>query len=234
VPTLRTASDALRVATAALTAALALATAGCVAARTATPVDQAPGDTRVQLAQLTVASPGSMRGYSRARFPHWRETGKNCDVRDEVLRRDGQGVKLNGCNVVDGVWLSPYDNRTYTDPQSVDIDHMVPLANAWRSGAAAWTDERREEFANDLRRPQLRAVSRSANRAKGDQDPSQWKPADKRYWCRYAQDWVAVKAYWQLTVTTAEKTALTRMLETCEWPSHSTAPPTSSPAPVGS
>ncbi|HEU4426076.1 MAG TPA: HNH endonuclease family protein [Pilimelia sp.] len=199
----------------------------------APPIDQAPVDSRAQLAQLTVSSPGSMRGYSRARFPHWRESGPNCNVRDEVLQRDGENVKLRGCNVVEGVWLSPYDNRSYTDPQAVDIDHVVPLANAWRSGAATWTDDRRKEFANDMRRPELRAVSRTSNRAKGDQDPSQWKPPYERYWCRYAQDWVAVKTYWRLTVTVAEKSALTTMLETCQWPSQSNSPRTSSPARAG-
>ena len=218
---LRTPDRIFRLAAAALAAALALTAAGCVPVDTTAPLTQAPGDTRQQLAQLTVAKPGSMRGYSRERFPHWRETGRNCNVRDEVLRRDGTGVKLSGCNVVAGVWLSLYDDRTFTDPALVDVDHMVPLANAWRSGAAKWSEEQREEFANDLDRPQLRAVSQAANRAKGDQDPSQWKPQNRRYWCRYAQDWVVVKLHWRLTVTSTEKTALTKMLETCEWPTKS-------------
>ena len=170
------------------------------------------------LGELVVARSGSMRGYSRDRFPHWRDTGANCDVRDSVLRRDGTSIRLKGCNVVAGRWSSPYDGRTYADPSDVDIDHVVPLANAWRSGADAWTDDKRGDFANDLVRPQLRAVSLSSNRAKGDQDPSQWKPLNHDFWCEYAQDWIAVKHYWRLTVTTAEKTALTDMLETCTWP----------------
>jgi len=218
---LRTPGRISRLAAAALAAALALAAAGCAPVDSPSPLTQAPGDTRQQLAQLTVAKAGSMRGYSRERFPHWRETGRNCNVRDEVLRRDGTGIKLSGCNVVGGSWLSLYDNRTFTDPQSLDVDHMVPLANAWRSGAAGWTERQREDFANDLDRPQLRAVSQTANRAKGDQDPSQWKPPNRRYWCRYAQDWIVVKLHWRLTITSTEKAALTKMLETCEWPTKS-------------
>jgi hypothetical protein len=205
-----------------LVAALALGVAGCVP----TPGDATPAIdpaiSRQQLAELKVAKAGSMRGYSRSRFPHWDRTGENCNVRDSVLRRDGEGVELRGCNVVDGRWHSVYDDRAVTDPAMVDIDHMVPLANAWRSGASGWTDDRREQFANDLTRPQLIAVSRASNRAKGDQDPSQWKPPDRTYWCRYAQEWIAVKHYWRLSVTSAEKTALTRMLETCRWPSKAT------------
>ena len=167
------------------------------------------------LGQLTVASAGSMRNYSRDRFPHWRKEGRNCDVRDTVLQRDGTNVKLDGCNVVGGRWQSVYDNRTLSDPREVDIDHMVPLANAWRSGADEWDDAKRADFANDLTRPQLFAVSASANRSKGDQDPAQWKPPNRDYWCEYAQDWITVKHFWRLSVTTAEKVTLTDMLERC-------------------
>jgi hypothetical protein len=156
-----------------------------------------------------------MRGYSREKFPHWRDTGENCDVRDTVLKRDGERVKYSGCNVVAGTWTSRYDGKVLESPTKVDIDHMVPLANAWRSGASAWSTDEREDFANDLDRPQLTAVSQTSNRAKGDQDPSTWKPAERDSWCGYAVDWIEVKTYWRLTVTSAEKDALTDMLETC-------------------
>ncbi|MEH1165831.1 HNH endonuclease family protein [Micromonospora sp. CPCC 205539] len=209
-----------RAAVAALAAALTLGVAGCV------PPDEpgaAPpsgggngsGNAVQQLGQLTVATAGSMKGYSREHFPHWRNTGKNCDVRDSILQRDGKDVKLSGCNVVGGRWESVYDGRVANDPSEVDIDHMVPLANAWRSGADEWDDAKRGDFANDTTRPQLFAVSATSNRAKGDQDPSQWKPANRSYWCQYAQHWVTVKHHWRLTITPAEKAALTDMLEGC-------------------
>ncbi|MEV6630060.1 HNH endonuclease family protein [Actinoplanes sp. NPDC051470] len=167
------------------------------------------------LAGLNEAKAGSMRGYTRDEFPHWRDTGKNCDVRDSVLKRDGRKVKFSGCNVVGGTWTSSYDGKVLTKPTLVDIDHMVPLANAWRSGAAAWTKDRRGDFANDLERPQLVAVSQTSNRGKGDQDPSTWKPSVKAEWCGYAGDWITVKSYWKLTVTSAEKKALSTMLKEC-------------------
>lgn len=173
------------------------------------------GDSVRLLGQLTVAKSGSMRGYSRERFPHWRDAGRNCDVRDTVLKRDGKNIKLSGCNVVGGKWVSGYDGRSFSDPSDVDIDHMVPLANAWRSGADKWNDDRRGDFANDLTRPQLRAVSATSNRSKGDQDPSQWRPSNRNIWCGYAVDWIAVKHFWQLRITTAEKAALSDMLDTC-------------------
>ena len=90
-----------------------------------------------ELDKLEIGKPASMKGYSREKFPHWKSTGKNCDVRDSVLKRDGTKVKLSGCNVVAGTWKSVYDDKTLTSPGQADIDHVVPLANAWRSGAAS-------------------------------------------------------------------------------------------------
>ena len=201
-----------------LTATLALTGCEVVDAEPTSPQPQgtaSSGDARKQLDTLKVAKAGSMARYSRDRFPHWRDTGSNCDVRDDVLKRDGDKVKFSGCNVVAGTWKSLYDDQVLNSPTKVDIDHMVPLANAWRSGAAKWDDDKRGDFANDMDRPQLIAVSASSNRSKGDQDPSTWKPTARDSWCVYAQDWIAVKDHWELTVTTAEKEALLDMLESC-------------------
>jgi Protein of unknown function (DUF1524) len=206
-----------------LAATLALATA-CTETPLTSP--SGPGDllptnavgaaeARTSLAALTVAAWQPMTGYSRDRFPHWRKAGANCDVRDAVLKRDGKNVQLDGCNVTGGSWYSWYDAKTYTELTKVDIDHMVPLANAWRSGADKWTDAKRSDFANDMERPQLFAVAASANRSKGDQDPSTWKPTNPGAWCDYARDWITVKAYWKLTVTAKEKDALAEMLNSC-------------------
>jgi hypothetical protein len=204
-----------RLGAAALAAVLALGGAGCVPQPPAPAPIVDPAASRRQLDDLKVARPASMRGYERELFPHWATTGENCDVRDSVLRRDGHEIRLRGCNVVGGRWLSPYDGLTVASVSAVDIDHMVPLGNAWRSGASRWTQQRRAAFANDLVRPQLMAVTRASNRSKGDRDPAEWKPPSRTYWCRYAQDWIAVKHHWRLTVIAGEKIALIRMLETC-------------------
>ncbi len=169
-----------------------------------------------ELHDLSVDAGLSMAGYSRTKFHIWASQGGGCDTRDAVLKRDGKGVKTTAdCKIVDGTWTSPYNRKSYSDPQAMDIDHLVPLGNAWLSGAKDWNDDQRKAFANDLTRPQLLAVDLSDNRAKGDQDPSQWKPPNHDFWCTYAEDWVTVKSYWKLSVTSAEKSALTDMLETC-------------------
>jgi hypothetical protein len=176
-----------------------------------------PAGAAAALEQLTVAANGSMAGYSRDKFTHWTGQGDGCDTRDVVLKRDGKDVKADAeCKITSGAWYSPYDDKNVTDPKALDIDHMIPLAAGWRSGASKWTDEQRKQFANDLTRPQLFAVTLQSNRSKGDQDPSTWKPPNKSYWCTYSQNWVTVKSFYKLTVTTAEKSALTDMLATCK------------------
>ncbi|WP_237536622.1 HNH endonuclease family protein [Streptomyces sp. SID5785] len=171
---------------------------------------------RQQLTTLKVAAHGSMSGYSRDRFPHWAEQGDDCNTRETVLARDGKDVERDGeCRAVSGTWVSVYDDKKFTSASGLDIDHTVPLANAWRSGASKWTQEQRKAFANDLTHPQLLSVSAGSNRSKGDQGPDEWQPPAKAYWCSYARSWVSVKATYALTVTEAEKTTLTEMLDTC-------------------
>ncbi|KAB8164288.1 DUF1524 domain-containing protein [Streptomyces sp. 3MP-14] len=170
---------------------------------------------REQLAALTVAEPASMEGYSRDRFPHW-STEDGCTVRQQVLQRDGEEVRVgDDCQPTSGTWLSPYDNVTVTEAGEVDIDHMVPLANAWRSGADEWSDDEREVFANDLTRPQLLAVTARSNREKGDQGPDTWVPEADAFHCVYGRAWTAVKHHYELTVTEAERDTLTELLDTC-------------------
>ena len=123
--------------------------------------------------------------------------------------------RIGGCAVASGRWLDPYTDATYTSPGELDIDHVVPLANAWVSGASTWSPQQRISFANDLDTPELVAVSFVVNRSKGDRSPDEWKPPNQGDWCVYAKAWVSVKAKWHLTVTAAEKAALASMLFAC-------------------
>lgn len=198
-------------------AALAL-TFGSVSPALATP-DNIPTltEARAHLAALTVRAEGSMTGYSRDKFPHWTTpSGTTCNTRESVLKRDGTNVVTDAsCAATRGSWFSPYDGATWTAASDVDIDHIVPLAEAWRSGASSWAQSKRQQFANDMTRPQLIAVTDNVNQAKGDQDPSRWVPSVQSYRCTYAKMWVSTKDYYDLTVQQSEKDALTAMLGTC-------------------
>ncbi|RJQ76546.1 HNH endonuclease [Pseudonocardiaceae bacterium YIM PH 21723] len=165
---------------------------------------------------ITEAPEGPQTGYSREKFKHWITISGSCDTRETVLKRDGSNVVTNSsCSATSGSWFSPYDGATWTAASDVDIDHVVPLSEAWKSGASGWTDQRRQDFANDLSRPQLIAVTDNVNQAKGDKDPAAWKPPLTSYYCTYAKMWVTVKNYYGLTAQPAEKSALQSMLNSC-------------------
>ncbi|MEU8543109.1 HNH endonuclease family protein [Streptomyces sp. NPDC048717] len=176
------------------------------------PVEQA----RAELDKLVIEAPHSMTGYSRDRFPHWIRQYATCDTREVVLQRDGQNVVQDDqCRAVSGIWISPYDDKVFTDAKALDIDHLVPLAASWRAGADTWTTDQRKQFANDLTHSQLVAVSAASNRSKADKGPDQWRPPLRSYWCTYSRAWTDIKHIYGLSVTAAEKTALVEMLDTC-------------------
>lgn len=197
--------------------AAAAITFGFVSPALATPPNIPSATTaKSELAGLTVRADGSMTGYSRDKFPHWITQSGTCNTREVVLKRDGTNVVTDSsCAATSGRWFSPYDGATWTAASDVDIDHIVPLAAAWRSGASSWTTAQRQAFANDLTRPQLIAVTDNVNQAKGDQTPATWKPPLTSYWCTYAKMWVHTKYHWKLSVNSSEKTALTDMLGRC-------------------
>lgn len=169
-----------------------------------------------RLAALTVAAESHGSTYDRDLFPHWITVSGACNTREEVLKRDGTNVVTNSsCAATSGSWYSPYDGATWSAASDVDIDHMVPLAEAWASGAWSWTTARRQQFANDLGGPQLWAVTDNVNQSKSDRDPAEWQPPRTAERCRYARAWIQVKWYWGLTTDSTEKSTLSSMLSTC-------------------
>lgn len=151
-------------------------------------------------------SNGQVPAYQRSYFRHWVAQADGCSTRQVVLIREAIGGKRSGCSVVGAKWVSVYDGKTTTNPSSFDIDHVVPLKEAWVSGAFAWSPARREAFANDLGyRYSLIAVTASSNRSKSDRDPGEWMPPAASDACRYVQAWVAVKKRWQLAMDAAEQ-----------------------------
>jgi hypothetical protein len=178
-----------------------------------TPVSAATA--RTYLASLTVATE-NRTGYDRDLFPTWDTIEGTCNTREYILKRDGTNVTTDSaCTATSGSWYSPYDGATWSAASDVDIDHLVPLAEAWDSGASKWTTAQREALANDVTRPQLLAVTDNVNQSKGDQDPATWVPSRTAYVCTYVRAWVQVKHYYNLSVDSAEKSALTNYLASC-------------------
>jgi hypothetical protein len=162
-------------------------------------------------------------GYDRSKFRLWVDADHDgCDTRDEVLVQEAAArprVSSSGCELSGGDWRSKYDGLVTTDPSTFDIDHLVPLNEAWQSGAWNWTAGTRQRYANDLGyRRSLIAVSAHANRSKGDREPQDWMPEKAGYACTYVADWVAVKWRWRLHVNHAERTYLHDELRACGWP----------------
>jgi DNA uptake protein ComE-like DNA-binding protein len=168
--------------------------------------------------QLKVAAEVST-GYDRDLFKHWIDAdGDGCDTRREVLIEESS-TPVNvgsGCSISSGSWFSAYDSRNTTDASTFDIDHMVPLKEAWDSGAWAWDAKTRQAFANDLDFDlSLIAVSASSNRSKSDRDPTDWMPPNDDFWCEYITAWVQVKTRWSLSVDLAEKSKIERIAQDC-------------------
>lgn len=146
------------------------------------------------------------------------DSASGCNTRERVLIEESLDPPVMGerCRPLGGRWISRYDDLETSDPADLEIDHFVPLAEAWRTGAAQWTEARREAFANDLDDPAtLVAVSSRSNRSKGDSSPDQWLPPSVGDRCPYATDWIRVKARWDLAVSPAEKSVLVQVLSGC-------------------
>jgi hypothetical protein len=187
-----------------------------VAVPTAAYADTYSAPLQTAIADLTVATE-VRTGYSRDRFQHWIDAdGDGCNTRYEVLiaEADDPVSVGSGCTLSGGRWFSYYDRVSWTNPSDIDIDHMVPLAEAWDSGARTWSDATRRDFANDLGDYRsLVGVTDDVNQAKGDKDIAGWLPTYDK--CRYLREFVAVKIRWRLSVDSSEKSAMNSLAGGC-------------------
>lgn len=180
-----------------------------------------------RLAAMTVRNFG-MQGYSRDKqFGNWLDADSNgwtmplpsprCNSREATLIRDGENVVADPktCSVKSGRWIDPLTGTVMTNArEEIEIDHVVPLANAYRSGASNWDNTQRRKYAND---PEVLAISLGTENGemKGDSGPEVYKPVESSR-CAYALRWVQIKSKYQLTLNSEnERAALTQMLGTC-------------------
>lgn len=173
-----------------------------------------------------------LTGYSRSLFKLWIDADKDgCNTRAEVLISEAVVKPKIGkrCALTGGKWISPYDGKVTTNARALDIDHLVPLAEAWRSGAWKWTPAQRRDFANDLTEPRaLVAVSLSLNRSKGDKDVAAWLPP--KGVCSYIQAWITVKTKYALTADSKELAVLQEYVLECDLSLLTVPTPTPTPS----
>jgi hypothetical protein len=184
----------------------------------AAPAQASTTTARTLLGRLTTASEAGSSTYDRSYFKHWVDANGDCqNTRAEVLTAESKLAPTyttsRQCTVAKGKWYSYYDGATWTLPGDVDIDHMVPLKEAWESGARTWTATNRTRYANDLGwYGSLVAVTDNVNQSKGERDPADWLPPRTAVYCIYAIQWVQVKYRWRLTVNSAERSRLASIL----------------------
>lgn len=184
------------------------------------PLEQEVRRALTQLAALHATPDAPVVDYDRDYFgTSWADVdGNDCRTRDDILARDLQNVeKRDACTVTAGTLRDPYTGTTKTFAKArasaVQIDHVVPLSLAWRSGAAQWPAGKRATFANDPLN--LLAVDGGANQSKSDSGPSEWLPANVKYRCTYVMRFVRVAFLYAVTVTAADRTAAKQVLTKC-------------------
>lgn len=162
--------------------------------------------------------------YERKQWPHWIDADGDCqNTRHELLVAMSLGpVRFKGrrpCKVARGLWRDAYTGELVANPDKLDVDHLVPLAEAYRSGGSRWTLSERRAFANDL--DNLVLTRRALNRKKGDRDPAGWLPPNTELRCAYVRRWVAIKQRWRLAMDAAEERAVAAA---CAAPARAAAP----------
>ncbi|MGV9409585.1 HNH endonuclease family protein [Nocardia sp. NPDC003693] len=198
-------------------------------------------EVKASVDKLVVAQELPMTGYTREKFPHWDtkavEHGfgaefaqyAKCTTREVMMLRDATGEVTLDPKTCDlkvgkgGGWQDSYgvmDAKTgqlkpykfITDPAGVDAEHIVPLAEAWRSGASKMDEETRRNIANDA--VNLIASDPSANRSKGDQDVANYLPPGA-FRCGYIDHYVKIKIKYALAVDNDELKALRTAVDDC-------------------
>lgn len=149
--------------------------------------------------------------YNRDLFKHWIDTDGDClNTRHEILKqRSLSPVTINSCRVITGEWKDFYYDEVLLKSSQIDIDHLIPLRNAWSSGAMKWTSKQREEFANDPEN--LVITNLKYNRQKGARTPLEWLPISKEYACKYVSKWILLKRKYSLSISSGVKFQLKKM-----------------------
>ncbi|MFD1211139.1 DUF1524 domain-containing protein [Arthrobacter sp. GCM10027362] len=188
----------------------------------AEPEKASAGTALAQLETIEIKGRAPRTGYDRDLFGSgWLDPDRNgCDARNDILARDLTKETFrpgtHNCVVTSGTLADPYTATTIDFVRGnatsilVQIDHVVPLSDAWQKGARQLAPNQREAFANDPLN--LLAVDGPTNMAKSDSDAATWLPPNRAFRCEYVALQTAVKAKHGLWMTQAEHDAIERIL----------------------
>lgn len=140
------------------------------------------------------------------------------NTRAKVLIRDSEGPvsfkEKNRCLVERGDWSDPYAGHLITESKDIQIDHMVPLKNAYVTGAWEWDYQTRCIYANYLGNSfHLITANGRENMRKGDRAPDAYLPPNESYRCQYLENWLKIKLIWSLKLTPSEVSAIRQSIE---------------------
>jgi hypothetical protein len=159
--------------------------------------------------------------YNRKdQFGAWikdRTDGTCMDTRGKVLVRDSSSTvtyRPNGCTVDSGDWDDPYSGKHFVWASDIQIDHFVPLKNAYMTGGFEWDQKKRCLYANYMGNEfHLLSVSGRENLRKSDSTPNQYMPPNRSYACVYLKQWLQIKLVWSLRITPKEAAAIHERVE---------------------
>lgn len=183
--------------------------------------DSGPVVDFLALQQINAPAPKPVTKYKREfHFGRWMDfpTDDTClTTRGLVLDRETlvplKFYEHYPCHVAKGYWYDPYTDRKYSLATQVEIDHAVPLKNAYLSGAWEWSWRRRCSYFNFLAtNVHLIPIESKTNSAKLDYGPERWLPPNKKYHCQYVANWMRIKTIWKLRLSEKEATAIQNLV----------------------
>ena len=160
--------------------------------------------------------------YNRSQhFGSWindPEDGVCYNTRAKVLIRDSEiPVTFRGnskCIVDSGRWADPYTGTVKTLAKDIQIDHVVPLKEAYLAGAWKWPKAKRCLYANFMNNTfHLMSVDGHENMSKSDETPADYMPPNTQFACNYLEDWLKIKLIWNLRLSPREGESIKSYVE---------------------
>lgn len=173
----------------------------------------------IRFVKVNEKFPLPLEKYDRLKhFGAWKnpESGSCLDTRGLVLKRDSSvDVAIDThCKIISGNWFDPYTQNHFFRARDVQIDHLVPLKNAYMTGGYSWTPQQRCLYANFLgSKTHLIPVKAAENLKKGDQSPREYIPPAARYVCTYLRNWLEIKYVWSLRFTPTEVSQIQKEIQ---------------------